>query len=190
VRVAWVVAKGAATYARYFLSCSVYREQIIVVFRVTASLPDWKCSPFLTDFLVSVVRHAFGFQAKRAANGVDSAFRLGNTFEFYLQVHIYSDTSSFELSLGSRVRLEKLAVAQLLRKFSVIYGMRVFVIVFTRARHWFLVSSKFNLILLSHLLLALGRGIFHSDIPITNFKYFLLFPRSLHVSPITFFFVD
>jgi hypothetical protein len=79
MRVAWVVAKGAASYARYFLSCSVYREQIIVVFRVTVSLPDWKCSPFLTDFLVSFVGYAFDCQTKTAANRVHSAFRLGNS---------------------------------------------------------------------------------------------------------------
>ena len=83
VRVHWVVAKGAATYARYFVSCSVYREQIIVVFRVTVSLPEWKCSPFLTDFLVSFVRHAFGFQAKRAFSNMDSALRLGNIFDSF-----------------------------------------------------------------------------------------------------------
>jgi len=113
VRVPWVVAKGAATYARYFVSCSVYREQIIVVFRVTVSLPEWKCSPFLTDFLVSFVRHAFGFQAKRTFNSMDSAFRLGNIFDFYLQLYICSDTSSFELSPGRIFRLEKLVVSQL-----------------------------------------------------------------------------
>lgn len=116
----WLVAKGAATYARYFVSCSVYREQIIVVFRVTVSLPEWKCSPFLTDFHVSFVRHAFGFQAKRAFNSMDSAFRLGNIFDFYLQLYICSDTS-FELSQGRRFRLEKLVVSRLVEKFSAIY---------------------------------------------------------------------
>jgi len=113
VRVPWVVSKGAATYARYCVSCSVYREQIIVVFRVTVSLPEWKCSPFLTDFLVSFVRHAFGFQTERAFNSMDSAFRLGNIFDFYLQLCICSDTSSFILSPRGIFRLEKLVVSQL-----------------------------------------------------------------------------
>lgn len=146
-----MVAKGAATYARYFVSCSVYREQIIVVFRVTVSLPEWKCSPFLTDFLVSFVRHAFGFEAKRAFNSMDSAFRLGNILDYYLQLCICSDTSPFELSPGRRFRLEKLVVSQLVEKFSAIYEMRVFVTVFTTVHHWSFASSKFTLVLLSHL---------------------------------------
>jgi len=148
--VPWVVAKGAAIYARYFVSCSVYREQIIVVFRVTVSLLEWKYSPFLTDFLVSFARHAFGFQAKRTFNSMDWAFRLGNTFDFYLQLYICSDTLSFELNPGRRFRLEKLVVSQLVEKFSAIYEMRVFVTVFTTVRHWSFVSSNFTLILLSH----------------------------------------
>lgn len=102
-RVAWVVAKGAATYARYFVSCSVYREQIIVVFRVTVSLPEWKCFPFLTDFHVSFVRHAFDFQAKRASKSVDSASRLGNISDFHLQLHICSDTSFFRIKPREKI---------------------------------------------------------------------------------------
>jgi hypothetical protein len=35
-----------------------------------------------------------------------------------------------------RVLLEKLIVAQLVNKFSVFYGIRSFITVFTRARHW------------------------------------------------------
>jgi hypothetical protein len=58
-RVEWAAAKGAAIYARYFMSCSLYREEIIVVFRVTVSLLKWKCSS-LTSLSYSP-GHAFVF---------------------------------------------------------------------------------------------------------------------------------
>ena len=154
VRVAWVVAVGAATFARYCVSCSVYREQIIVVFRVTVSLPEWKCSPFLTDFLVSFVRHAFGFQAKRASNRVDSAFRRGNTFDFYLTDEYVFGHFVFRISPGRRVPLEKHVVSQLVEKFSAVYEIRVFVTVFKTVCHGSFASSNFILVL-SHLPLGL-----------------------------------
>jgi hypothetical protein len=41
-----------------------------------------------------------------------------------------------QLPACSRILLEKLTVAQLVKKFAVIYGTRRFIAVFTRARHW------------------------------------------------------
>jgi len=43
---------------------------------------------------------------------------------------------SVQLTSCSRVLLEKLIVAQLVRKFPAFYGTRRFITVFTTARHW------------------------------------------------------
>jgi hypothetical protein len=61
-----------------------------------------------------------------------------------------------------RVLLEKLTVAQLVNKFSAFYGTRMFITVFTRARHWsiswarWIQSSPSHAVSLRSILIKLG----------------------------------
>jgi hypothetical protein len=91
--------------------------------------------------------------------------------------------------------LEKLPIVQLLKNFPAFYGTRRFITVHTRALHWSLswaraiqstpshpISLKSIFILLTHLLLGLLSGLFHSGSP-TNNLYAVIFSPVRVTSP-------
>jgi hypothetical protein len=80
--------KGAAIYARYFMSCSLYREQVIVVFRVKVDV-KWM-EVFLARFLLSFSATRLHFpNQKNGRYRVDSAVRLINIIEFCSKLRLY-----------------------------------------------------------------------------------------------------
>jgi hypothetical protein len=96
--------------------------------------------------------------------------------------HTSSSRRITELSKWSRVLLEKMTVAQLVKKLLSFYGHLTFIAVFTRARHWSLslpiypIYFSFILILSSQLHLGLPSAFFPSGFPTKILYLFHIFP--------------
>jgi hypothetical protein len=92
----------------------------------------------------------------------------------------------------SRIFLEKLTVAQLIKKFPTFYETRKFIIVFTRARHWSLSWAAWNIphiiILVSgilHTTVNTFIGFFVTCVPINLHNYHNIFYISTHKNLVT-----
>jgi hypothetical protein len=96
----------------------------------------------------------------------------------------------FGLTPWSRVHLEKLTGAQLLKKFAAFYGTLWFITVFTSAHHrslswvrWIQSTSSNSISRGSHLRLGLPSGIYPSGYPTRILYAFLISPCALHAPP-------
>jgi hypothetical protein len=103
------------------------------------------------------------------------------------------------LTVWNGVLLEKLTVTQLVNKYPVFYGLRIFIAVFTRTRHWtlswarWIQSTPFHLISVrsilmssSHLRLDLAGGFFTAGFPTETLYGFSSLPCVLHAPPLSF----
>jgi hypothetical protein len=78
------------------------------------------------------------------------------------------------LAPRSKVLLEKLAVAQLVKKSPAFYGTRTFITVFTRVHHWSVLSWMNPIHILTFYFLKIEFNIIFASTPSASFQVFRL----------------